>query len=128
MKPVRLEELSRIHQWEVTGIWLNDGASALRYYDTGNVPRGWSGRFNQREFARARQEQGERAAHLQPPGRAAAGPLMEPVRERPDKKEQSPEPNRPEEWSLDGVVVGTMTREQCRVAELPAGKRDPEEP
>ena len=83
------------------------------------MPRGWSGRFNPRDFARARQEQGERAAHLQPPGGAAARPVMEPVRERPDKKVQNLEPNRPEEWTLDGVVVGTMNREQCRVAELP---------
>ena len=44
---------------------------------------------------------------------------MEPLRERPDKNFLNLESNRPEEWTLYGVVVRTMSREQCFAVDLP---------
>ena len=50
VKPIILEDLSKIHQKEVTGLWLQDGAFGVRYCDSGNVPRGWYGKFQKREL------------------------------------------------------------------------------
>ena len=127
--PIVLEELSKIHQKEVTGLWLQDGAFGVRFCDSGRIPTGWHGRFQKRELDRARDSVNARSfQHVlqdSATGAASSGapppstPAMPPLRQRPDKKDQNLESNRPEEWTINGVVVGSMTREQCRDVNLP---------